>query len=64
VKCPRNFHEESLLVAAAFMAYITAINPAAELPDRIIVYGALAVVAVYWATRTIYRHTRHREEGS
>lgn len=58
----RNYHEECLLIFAAFAVYSMFADPRAMIPDYFIVGVFSVVVLAYWIVRTVLRH-RHRKGG-
>ena len=59
---PRNYHEESVLIVAAFICVLTVDSP--ERPTVVIGWVILGMASLYWLIRTVWRITKRRREGS
>ena len=59
---PRNYHEECVLIVAAFIAYISSSHP--DYPTVVIGWVILGMASLYWLARTVWRITKRRREGS
>lgn len=54
----RNYHEESILIVAVFVVYVSYDTP--DFPTVVVGWSALGVAVVYWLARTIVRVTSGR----
>jgi len=59
---PRNYHEECVLIVAAFICALTVDSP--DVPTVVIGWVILGTASLYWLIRTVWRITKRRREGS
>jgi len=59
---PRNYHEECVLIVAAFICAHTVDSP--DHPTVVIGWVILGMAVLYWLVRTVWRIVKRRREGT